>query len=91
MRPSGVKPRTMTSGPSQVIRRAGPPAAGISQTSGCASSRPTNAIHSPSGEIAGVDGSETPAVSRRAVPPRASTLHRSSSLTNRIVSRESAG
>ena len=50
-----------------------------------------NAIHCPSGDKQGVEGSDSPAVSRRAIPPDADTRHRSSSLTNTIVSRCKVG
>src|SRR5438067_1219154 len=65
--------------PSKLKRLDGPPSAGMTYTSGGPSSRPTKATCWPSGEKRGRLASPTPAVSRNAGPPRASTRHRSSS------------
>ena len=71
---------------SQVRRSAAPPSAGITQTSGCPSSRPVNAIHFPSGLRHGRRISPGLAESRRAGPPAVDTDQRSSSETKTIVS-----
>ncbi len=81
--PSGDQPTTwVRPAPRKVSRRDGPPTAGITYTSGPPSSRPVKASSSPSGERAGRRASPGFAVSRRATPPPASTVQRSSSHTN---------
>src|SRR5882724_2522541 len=83
--PESVHPTTSVFAPKYVSLRASPPSAGITYTSRLPSSRPLNASHAPSRESAGWLTEPRPEVSRRAIPPPAETVHRSSSLTNTTV------